>query len=119
MEDNDLNREIAVELLQMQHIDVDTVENGQLALDTFQASAPGFYDAILMDIQMPVMNGYDAAGSIRSLERSDAQTVPIVAMTADAFAADVVKARSAGMNDHIAKPIDINRLLEVLHNLLS
>ncbi|MBU9743618.1 response regulator [Lachnospiraceae bacterium ASD3451] len=119
VEDNDLNREIAVELLQMQHIDVDTVENGQLALDTFQASAPEFYDAILMDIQMPVMNGYDAAGSIRSLERSDAQTVPIVAMTADAFAADVVKARSAGMNDHIAKPIDINRLLEVLHNLLS
>ncbi|WP_343249026.1 PAS domain-containing hybrid sensor histidine kinase/response regulator [Diplocloster hominis] len=119
VEDNDLNREIAMELLLMQHIDVDTVENGQLALEAFQASAPGYYDAILMDIQMPVMNGYDAASAIRALGRSDAQTIPIVAMTADAFAADVIKARSVGMNDHIAKPIDINRLLEVLENLLT
>lgn len=97
---------------------VQTVENGQMALEVFQASDPGYYDAILMDIQMPVMNGYDATSAIRGLERSDAQIIPIVAMTADAFAADVIKARSAGMNDHIAKPIDINRLLEVLQNCL-
>ncbi len=89
-----------------------------MALEVFQASDPGYYDAILMDIQMPVMNGYDATSAIRGLERSDAQIIPIVAMTADAFAADVIKARSAGMNDHIAKPIDINRLLEVLQNCL-
>ena len=89
-----------------------------MALEVFQASDPGYYDAILMDIQMPVMNGYDATSAIRGLERSDAQIIPIVAMTADAFAADVIKDRSAGMNDHIAKPIDINRLLEVLQNCL-
>ena len=97
---------------------VQTVENGQMALEVFQASDPGYYDAILMDIQMQVMNGYDATSAIRGLERSAAQIIPIVAMTADAFAADVIKARSAGMNDHIAKPIDINRLLEVLQNCL-
>ena len=114
VEDNDINREIAVELLHMQEVEADTVENGQRALDVFKASAPGDYDAILMDIQMPVMDGYVATAAIRSLDRTDAQTIPIVAMTANAFAADVAKARSAGMNDHIAKPVDVNRLIEVL-----
>ncbi|WP_050699143.1 PAS domain-containing hybrid sensor histidine kinase/response regulator [Anaeromassilibacillus senegalensis] len=114
VEDNDINREILMELLQMQNIVVDSVENGQKALDTFEASSPGEYDAILMDIQMPVLNGYQATEAIRSLNRSDAQTIPIFALTADAFAADVAKARSAGMNGHIAKPIEINHLLEVL-----
>ena len=113
-EDNDVNREIEVELLRMRHIKVDTVENGQRAVEAFAASAPGDYDAILMDIQMPVMNGYDATMAIRALERDDARTIPILALTANAFATDVVKAHSAGMNDHIAKPIDPNHLYDVL-----
>ena len=114
-EDNDINREIAEELLRMHHITVDSVENGQLALKAFEGSAPEEYSAILMDIQMPVMNGYDAAAAIRKLERADAQTVPILALTANAFTSDAVKARSAGMNDHLAKPIEIDRLLELLY----
>ncbi|WP_242844300.1 response regulator [Candidatus Soleaferrea massiliensis] len=118
-EDNDINREIAVELLQMQNIDVDTVENGQRAVEVFKASAPGDYSAVLMDIQMPVMNGYDAAAAIRALKREDAATIPILALTADAFASDVAKARSAGMNDHIAKPIELNHLLEALQRWLG
>lgn len=118
-EDNDINREIAIELLKMQNISVDAVENGLRALDVFKSSAPEKYDAILMDIQMPVMNGYDAASSIRTLHRQDAKTIPIIALTADAFTADVAKARSVGMNDHIAKPIEINRLLEVLQKWMG
>lgn len=113
-EDNDINREILIELLEMQNMLVDSVENGQKAFEAFEASSPGEYDAILMDIQMPVLNGYHATDAIRSLNRSDAQTIPIFALTADAFAADVAKARNAGMNGHIAKPIEINHLLEVL-----
>ena len=118
-EDNDINREIAVELLQMQNIKVDTVENGQRAVEVFEASAPGKYAAILMDIQMPVMNGYAATEAIRALERADARTIPILALTANAFASDVGKSRSAGMNDHIAKPIDPNHLFEVLQKWLD
>ena len=113
-EDNDINRDIAVELLEMQNIRVDAVENGQKAVETFKASSPGEYSAILMDIQMPVLNGYDATSAIRSLNRADARTIPIFALTADAFTADVVKARSVGMNEHIAKPIDITHLMTVL-----
>lgn len=113
-EDNDINREIAVELLRMQNLDVTAVEDGELALGAFRASAPGEFGAILMDIQMPVMNGYEAASAIRSLNRGDAQEIPIIALTADAFTADVAKARSVGMNDHIAKPIEIKRMMEVL-----
>ena len=118
-EDNDMNREIAVELLQMQNILVDAVENGQRAVEAFEASAIGEYNAVLMDIQMPVMNGYDATTAIRSLNRCDAGTVPIIALTADAFTADVAKARSKGMNDHIAKPIEIKRLLDVLNKWME
>ena len=114
-EDNDINREIVEELLRMHRIMVDSVENGLLAKETFEASLPGEYCAILMDIQMPVMNGYDATTAIRRLERSDAQTIPIIALTANAFTSDAAKARSIGMNDHLAKPIEIKRLLEVLH----
>lgn len=114
-EDNDINREIVEELLRMHHIMVDSVENGLLAKETYEASLPGEYCAILMDIQMPVMNGYDATTAIRGLDRSDAQTIPIIALTANAFTSDAAKARSIGMNDHLAKPIEIERLLEVLH----
>lgn len=113
-EDNDLNREIAAELLEMQEIFVDTAENGKQALELFAASAPDTYAAILMDIQMPDMNGYEATAAIRALNRRDAQTVPILALTANVFAADMGKARSVGMNDHIAKPIEIDRMMETL-----
>ena len=113
-EDNELNREIAKELLQMQGIIVETAENGQQALDMFMTFAPGHYDAILMDIQMPVMNGYDATAAIRRSQRNDAMSIPILALTANAFTADVGKARSVGMNDHIAKPIDVDHLMDVL-----
>lgn len=113
-EDNDINREIAVELLRMQKIEVYAVENGMRALEEFKSSDPGKYDAILMDIQMPIMNGYDAASSIRALKRKDAETIPIIALTADAFTADVAKSRSVGMNDHIAKPIETDILIEIL-----
>lgn len=118
-EDNDINREIVVELLQMYHIKVDAVQNGQRAVEAFDKSDSGIYKAILMDIQMPVLNGYDAAVVIRSLEREDAKTVPIIALTADAFASDVAKARSAGMNDHIAKPVEVDALLETLQKWTS
>ena len=113
-EDNDINREIAIELLNMKNVEVDAVENGKRALEAFEASAPGDYDLILMDIQMPVMNGYDAAAAIRALDRQDARTIPICALTADAFAADAARARSMGMNEHISKPIDMNHFYEVL-----
>ncbi len=113
-EDNELNREIATELLTMEGIQVDSVENGQQACDIYKASAPGYYAAILMDIQMPVMNGYDAAAHIRQMNREDADTIPIIALTANAFTADVGKSHSVGMNDHIAKPIDIDHLMETL-----
>lgn len=117
-EDNELNREIALELLQMQGLVVDAVENGSLAVDRFNNSAPGYYSAVLMDIQMPVMNGYDATSAIRRLDRADAGTIPILALTANAFTADVGQARSVGMNDHIAKPIDVERLAGVLQKYI-
>lgn len=118
-EDNDLNREIAIELLQMEGIEVDSVENGKRAVEMFESSAVGDYGAILMDIQMPVMNGYDATKGIRSLNRVDAKTVPIIALTANAFATDVGKARSAGMNEHVAKPINIKHLVKVLQRWMG
>ena len=88
-------------------------------MDAFQNSSAGDYAAILMDIQMPVMNGYDATAAIRSLGRDDARTIPILALTANAFAADVGKAFSVGMNDHIAKPLDVKRLIEVLQKWIG
>lgn len=114
VEDNQLNREIAAELLKMNGFLIDEAENGQLAVDMFEVSVPGKYDCILMDIQMPVMDGYRAAETIRALNREDARSVPILALTANAFATDIGKAHSAGMNDHVAKPIEVGRLLETL-----
>ena len=114
VEDNQLNREIATELLKMHGFIIDTAENGQLAVEKFEFSEPGTYDCILMDIQMPVMDGYRAAEAIRVLEREDAKSVPILALTANAFASDIGKAYSAGMNDHVAKPIEIDQLMETL-----
>lgn len=113
-EDNALNREIAENLLKATGADVDTAENGKEALEMFQASQPGYYQIIFMDIQMPVMNGYEAVEAIRSLDRADASEVVIAAMTANAFAEDVIKSLQAGMNEHLAKPIQPGRMAEVL-----
>ncbi len=114
VEDNELNREIADELLSYIGVEVEQAEDGRQAVDKVSASAPGHYDLILMDIQMPVMNGYEAARAIRALDREDAKRVPIIAMTANAFADDIREAKEAGMNDHVAKPVEIDKLLEAL-----
>ena len=106
-EDNDLNWEIAEELLSAEGLELEWAENGKICLEKFQDSSEGYYDAILMDLRMPVMTGYEAAEAIRKLDRSDASVIPIIAMTADAFAEDVKKCLNAGMNAHVAKPIDV------------
>lgn len=113
-EDNALNREIACALLKSKQMEVTTAENGQLGVERFAASEPFAFDTVLMDIRMPVLNGIDAARAIRKLPRPDAGTVPIYAMTADAFGDDVKKCREAGMNGHIAKPISPDLLFETL-----
>ncbi len=117
-EDNELNREIAREVLEMAGLTVEEAENGKIALDLFSASEAGYYSMILMDIQMPVMNGYDAAAAIRALKRPDALRVPILAMTANAFVEDIQAAKAAGMNEHLAKPIDFEALGSVLKKYL-
>ena len=114
VEDNDMNREIAMELLGMYGMAVDAAENGLAALEKFRDSPAGTYDGILMDVQMPVMNGYEATRAIRALDREDAKAVPILALTANAFATDIGKAHAAGMNDHVSKPIDIAYLVGIL-----
>ncbi len=118
VEDNELNREIATEILEMAGLEVDFAENGKEAVDKITASEPGYYDLIFMDVQMPVMNGYDAARAIRALERRDTKHIPIVAMTANAFAEDIKAARDAGMNEHIAKPLDLKILYKTLEKWL-
>lgn len=113
-EDNDMNADIATELMSMVNLDVDRAINGKEAVELFDKSAPGTYGAILMDIRMSEMDGYEATRTIRAMQRGDAATIPIFAMTADAFADDVSAALSVGMNEHIAKPIDTQRLYETL-----
>ena len=117
VEDNELNREIGVEILQMTGAEVETAENGKIAVEKVEASPEGLYDFIFMDIQMPVMNGYEATAAIRSLPGEKGK-LPIVAMTANAFAEDVQLAKNTGMNGHIAKPLDMNKLNDVLENWL-
>lgn len=119
VEDNDLNREIASEIIKMTGAALETAENGQAALYKFEASEPGFFDMIFMDIQMPIMNGYEATRAIRALERKDATAVPIVALTANAFIEDIEAAHKAGMNAHLAKPIEYDKLLAVMEQCLS
>ena len=112
VDDNDMNQEIATELLHQEGgFEIDSANNGQEAVDKLLGSKPGTYDAILMDIRMPVMDGYEATRAIRASDHPDAKTVPILAMTANAFEEDIRLAQEAGMNGHIAKPIDIHRLL--------
>ena len=117
VEDNQINQMIALEILESTKAKVDTAENGRQAVTAFESSEVGYYDIIFMDIQMPVMDGYEAASLIRASERPDGKTVPIYAMTANTFAEDIAKARSSGMNGHIAKPIDINNVMQVLRHL--
>ena len=113
-EDNELNAEIAGELLAEHNIAVIRAENGQQGLELFRASAPGSIDAVLMDIRMPVMDGYAATKAIRAMDRVDAKTVPILALSADAFAEDIARCLAIGMNAHIAKPIDPEKLFQAL-----
>ena len=112
-EDNELNMEIAEFVLQNEGAVVTKAWNGQEAVERFKKSEPGEFDAILMDIMMPVMNGYEAAKTIRSMDRKDAKAIPIIAMTANAFTEDRIRAKEAGMDQHIAKPIDIKTILTV------
>ncbi|MCI8371199.1 MAG: response regulator [Lachnospiraceae bacterium] len=114
-EDNEINAEILCEILSSEGADCEITENGQLAVERFKASAEGEFDAILMDVQMPVMNGYDATRAIRALPRADAAAIPIFAMTANAFAEDEKDALNAGMNVHLAKPVDVALLKKVIH----
>lgn len=118
-EDNDINREIAVTILSEWGLEVESAENGQQALELFRGHPAGYYDIIYMDIQMPVLDGYGAAEAIRALEREDAAAVPVIAMTANAFAEDVEHARSAGMSAHVAKPIDPSELRRVTARFLG
>ena len=113
-EDNELNWEIANELFSDVGLKPERAENGKVCVDLFAASEKGYYCAILMDIRMPVMTGYEAAMAIRALERSDAKEIPIIAMSADAFADDVQKCLDCGMNAHTPKPIDADRVVALL-----
>ena len=118
-EDNELNMEIAEFVLQNEGTVVTKAWNGQEAVDIFRKSSPGEFDAILMDIMMPVMNGYEAAKMIRSLDREDAKVIPIIAMTANAFTEDKMRAKEAGMDEHIAKPVDGKLLVKVINELVK
>ena len=118
-EDNELNMEIAEFVLQNEGAVVTKAWNGQKAVDIFRKNRPGEFDVILMDIMMPVMNGYEAAKMIRSLDREDAKVIPIVAMTANAFTEDKMRAKEAGMDEHIAKPVDGKLLVKVINELVK
>ena len=118
VEDNALNREIAVTMLEEAGFAVDTAENGKLAVDKVRESAPGYYDLVLMDIQMPVMNGYEATRAIRALPDAEKAALPIVAITANAFDEDRQNAAKAGMNGHLSKPFDMQQLLAMIEEVL-
>ncbi|MCF0261401.1 MAG: response regulator [Sphaerochaetaceae bacterium] len=118
-EDNEINQEIAVELLSATGVEIDVAENGSIGVDKFTSKPKGYYDLIFMDIQMPVMNGYDAARAIRASGHPDATKIPIIAMTANAFSTDVRAAFEAGMNGHISKPIDMDVVLKTMKKHLS
>ncbi|MDO4305173.1 MAG: response regulator, partial [Bacillota bacterium] len=117
-EDNELNWEIANDLLSEFGMELEWAENGKICVDKFAQSPVGYYKAILMDIRMPIMTGYEAARSIRSMERADAN-IPIIAMTADAFLEDVKKCFECGMNSHVAKPIDVKEVVKLLDKFIS
>lgn len=118
VDDNALNREIALEMLSVYGLTVETAENGELAVQKFAEHEAGYYQAILMDIQMPVLDGYAATQRIRGLAREDSRQIPIIAMTADAFAEDIQRAKEAGMDAHVAKPVDFEQLYLLLQKLI-
>ena len=118
-EDNELNMEIAEFVLQNEGADVTKAWDGQEAVELFRNSEPGEFDVILMDIMMPVMNGYETTKMIRSLDREDAKAIPIIAMTANAFTEDRIRAKEAGMDEHVAKPVDVELLIKVIHKLVK
>ena len=114
-DDNDINAEILMELLDMEGILSERAENGRAAVELFRSKPEGYYDGILMDIQMPEMNGYEATKAIRSLDdRPDGRTIPIIAMTANAFAEDVQASLDAGMNGHLSKPIVMDEVVKTI-----
>ena len=115
VEDNELNREIAACMLEEQGAEVTEAEDGQQALEQFQASEPGTFDIILMDIMMPVMDGMEATRAIRALDRPDATQIPIIATSANAFQDDIEACRASGMNEHISKPLDFEKLFHLIH----
>ena len=117
VEDNELNMEIAEFMLRNEGADVTKAWNGRKAVEIFEKSRPDEFDVILIDIMMPVMNGYEAARMIRSMDREDAKVIPIIAMTANAFTEDKLRAKEAGMNEHIAKPVDTKRLVKIICEL--
>ena len=117
-EDNELNWEIADELLSSLGLELDWAENGKICVEKFSAAAPGWYDAVFMDLRMPIMTGYEATQAIRALDRPDA-SLPIIAMTADAFSEDIQRCLEAGMNAHIAKPIDLREVSRLLEKYLN
>ena len=118
-EDNELNMEIAEFMLQNEGVVVTKAWDGQEAVELFRNSEPGEFDVILMDIMMPVMNGYEATKMIRSLDREDAKKIPIITMTANAFTEDRIRAKEAGMDEHVAKPVDVKLLVKVIHKLVG
>ncbi|MBP5706909.1 MAG: response regulator, partial [Spirochaetales bacterium] len=117
-DDVDINAEIMETILSMREMQCDRAENGQIALDLFSQKPVGYYDAILMDVRRPVMNGLEAAAAIRSMDRIDAKTIPIIAMTANAFDEDVQNSLQAGMNAHLSKPVEVDHLYETLEKLI-
>ena len=117
-EDMEINAEILADLLELLDVESEHAENGKVAVEMFDQSAPGYYDAILMDVRMPVMDGLEATRTLRKLARSDARTISVIAMTANAFDEDVQRSLQAGMNAHLSKPVDIDRLRETLQELI-
>ena len=117
VEDNEINCEIVEFMLREAGAEVVTANDGKAAVDAFTASNPGAFDCVLMDLMMPVMSGYEATRVIRSLDRPDAKAVPIIALSANAFEEDVALAKDAGMNEHLAKPVDIGKMFQVMGRL--
>ena len=118
VEDNELNREIAEYILEEAGFEIETAPDGTDAVSMIEKSQEGYYDAILMDVQMPVMNGYEATKAIRAMRRSDVKVLPIIAMTANAMEEDKEAAIKSGMNAHVTKPLDVGLLMDVLHQFL-
>ena len=117
-EDMQVNAEIMMMVLKMRDMEVEVAENGKIAVEMFESHEPGYYDAILMDMRMPVMDGLEATGKIREMGHKDSKTIPIIALTANAFDEDVQRSLQAGLNAHLSKPVQPDVLLEILENMI-